>query len=347
MLFRSSDNPTNITRILFIDFAKAFDVVDHNVLLRKFLAYEFPPHIIAWSMSFLHERLQFVSIENRNSICRVLRAGTPQGTRSGPNDFKLLINDLSFDIDYAKYVDDTTVISVSDDPNDHSLQSAASRLMEWCSLNGMRINAKKTTEMLIHFGKKLKKETVSPLEINGEQIQRVQSFKLLGVILSSDLSWGQHVSYMLNKISKRYYLIFELARIRIPSHEIILIYCAIIRSVLEYACAVWHSGLTATQSHDIERVQMRCLRIIFPELSYADALLISGLDRLSVRRERIVRETFNDIELPNHALHELLPVRLDHNFNFNIRNRYPYLLPAARTNGYSNSFMPYCLRKRY
>ena len=152
---------------------------------------------------------------------------------------------------------------------------------------------------------------------------------------------------MLNKISKRYYLIFELARIRIPSHEIILIYCAIIRSVLEYACAVWHSGLTATQSHDIERVQMFCLRIIFRELSYADALLISGLDRLSERRERIVRETFNDMKLPNHALHELLPVRLDHNFNFNIRNSYPYILPAARTNRYSNSFMPYCLRKRY
>ena len=199
--------------------------------------------------------------------------------------------------------------------------------------------------MFIYCGKKLNKDTVAPLQINGDLIQRVQSFKLLGVIFSSDLSWGQHVSYILQKISKRYHLIFELARIRIPCHEIIQIYCAIIRSVLEYACAVWHSGLTAAQSQDIERVQMRCLRIIFPELKYDDALLKSGLDRLSVRRETIVQETFREIQLPNHVLHNLLPIRPDHNFNFG--NSYPYAVPAPRTNRYSNSFIPYCIRKLY
>jgi hypothetical protein len=320
-------------------------VLDHNVLLQKFLDYDFPPHIIAWSMSFLHERSQYVRIRNRNSCCRALHAGTPQGTLSGPNDFKLLINDLSFDIDYAKYVDDTTIVSFSEDPNDRSLQSAADHLIDWCSLNGMTINTKKTKEMLIYFGKKFNKESFSPLEINEEFIERVDSFKLLGVIFSSDLSWGQHVSYMLNKISKRYYLIFELSRIGIPHHEIILIYCAIIRSVLEYACAVWHSGLTTAQSLDIERVQKRCLRIIFPDLSYSDALLISGLERLTARRERIVRDTFKDIQLPSHPLHSLLSVRPD--LQFNLRNTYPFVIPPARTNRYSNSFIPYCLRKRY
>jgi hypothetical protein len=173
-------------------------VLDHNVLLQKFLDYDFPPHIIAWSMSFLHERSQYVRIRNRNSCCRALHAGTPQGTLSGPNDFKLLINDLSFDIDYAKYVDDTTIVSFSEDPNDRSLQSAADHLIDWCSLNGMTINTKKTKEMLIYFGKKFNKESFSPLEINEEFIERVNSFKLLGVIFSSDLSWGQHPSHPLH-----------------------------------------------------------------------------------------------------------------------------------------------------
>jgi hypothetical protein len=76
-------------------------VLDRNVLLQEFLDYDLPPHLIAGSVSFLHERSQYVSIRNRNSCCRVLHAGTPHGTLSGPNDFKLLINDLSFDIDYA------------------------------------------------------------------------------------------------------------------------------------------------------------------------------------------------------------------------------------------------------
>lgn len=345
IIFRCSDNSKDFIRILFVDFSKAFDVVDHNVLLEKFLAYDFPAHIIAWSMSFLQERTQFVSIRNNNSSCRVLRAGTPQGTRSGPNDFKLLINDLCFDIDYAKYVDDTTAVSVSDDPNDNSLQSATDQLLVWCNVNGMKINTKKTKEMLIYFGRRFSGAEVPQLIINGELIERVVSFKLLGVLFSSDLSWGQHVSYMLNKVAKRYYIIFQLARIGIAQCEIILIYCAIVRSILEYACAVWHSGLTTAQSEDIERVQKRCLRIIYPELSYRVALFVSGLERLDVRRENTVHNLFKDIQQPSHVLHNLLPQRPVHTFN--TRDSYLYSLPATRTKRYSCSFIPYCVRKRY
>jgi hypothetical protein len=84
LFFKSADSPDTIIRILFVDFAKAFDLVNHNVLLRKFQAYDFPPHITAWSMSFLHERKQFVEVRNNKSSCSVLRAGAPQGTLSGP-----------------------------------------------------------------------------------------------------------------------------------------------------------------------------------------------------------------------------------------------------------------------
>jgi hypothetical protein len=92
----------------------------------------------------------------------------------------------------------TTIVSFYEDLNDRSLQSAADHLIDWCSLNGMTINTKKTKEMLIYFVKKFNNESFSPLEINEEFIERVDLFKLLGVIFSSDLSWGQHVSYMLN-----------------------------------------------------------------------------------------------------------------------------------------------------
>lgn len=62
----------------------------------------------------------------------------------------------------------------------------------------------------------------------------------------------------------------------------ILIYCQVICSVLEYACAIWHNDLTITLYNDVERVQRRCLHIIYPDLSYSDALSVSGLERLSV-----------------------------------------------------------------
>ena len=256
-----------------------------------------------------------------------------------------MINDLSFDIDYIKYVDDITAVSISAEPNDLALQDAANKLSSWCSENGMITNTKKTKEILIYFGKKVGKDLVPELIINKEKIERINTFKLLGVIISSDLSWGPHVSYMLQKISKRYYIIFQLAKIGIAHHEIVMIYCAIIRSVLEYACAVWHSGLSIAQSNDIERVQKRCMRIIYPDLSYNDALFVAGLDKLCVRRENIVRKLFKEMQQPDHVLNNLIPLRPD--CNIDTRDKYLYSLPAAKTRRYSTSFIPYCIRKRY
>jgi hypothetical protein len=73
-----------------------------------------------------------------------MNAGTPQGTISGPDDFKLLINNLKFHIQCIKYVDDTTAVSVSTDPDDLSFQHAADGLCVWSSLNQMVVNENKT-----------------------------------------------------------------------------------------------------------------------------------------------------------------------------------------------------------
>jgi hypothetical protein len=133
LFFKCSDSPHKFIRILFIDFSKAFDLLDHNILMHKFLANDLP----------LQERCQYVKVGNATSVCSYSHAGAPQGTRCGPDDFKLLINDLRFELPNVKYVDVTTVVSVSDDPTDSSLQSVLDELREWCSRNGMIINAKK------------------------------------------------------------------------------------------------------------------------------------------------------------------------------------------------------------
>ena len=120
-LFSESDKPHNIIRILFVDFTKAFDLVDTNVLYKKFTDLNFPPHITTWFLSFLVDRRQFVRVGNVSSSIVHTHAGTPQGTLSGPNDFRLLINDLIFNLFYLKYVDDTLFASCSGDSLDESL----------------------------------------------------------------------------------------------------------------------------------------------------------------------------------------------------------------------------------
>ena len=141
----------------------------------------------------MNARNQFVKIGNSVSNTMVVGAGTPQGTVSGPNDFKLVINDLTFNTCYAKYVDDTTVLSVSKDVNDITLQTAADHLVHWAQNNGMMINTNNTKESIICFNKKVNAEDILPLCINGNNTDRVTTFKLLGVFVSSDLSWNYHV----------------------------------------------------------------------------------------------------------------------------------------------------------
>ena len=347
VIFEGSDQPCNFTRVLFIDFTKAFDLINHNILHKKLVDYKFPPHLVAWSLSFLERRLQYVRIGSHISDVRELNAGVPQGTIAGPNDFKVLINDLNFDLPYIKYVDDTTVASVSRDPANSTLQEAADHLVNWCNLNGMLINTRKTKEVLFHFGRATPQEEVPPLRIHNDYIERVQSFKLLGVYVSSDLSWSAHVAYLLKKISKHIHIIYQLVRAGMSANDIIIVYCSIIRSALEYACPVWHPGLTKAQSDDLERVQRRCLKIIFPDLTYSDALFVSNLDELSVRRENLVRNVFNEIKNPNHVLNHLLPLK-DNDLRFvNTRDTYPYSLPRCRTERCSRSFIFYCIKKRY
>jgi len=95
-------NVSHVMIINIIKVCKAFDVIDHNVLLNKFISNNIPEHIIVWSLDFLNGRKQFVKIGNFVSNTTVVGAGTPRGTVSGPNDFKLVINDLTFNTCYAK-----------------------------------------------------------------------------------------------------------------------------------------------------------------------------------------------------------------------------------------------------
>ena len=147
---------------------------------------------------------------------------------------------------------------------------------------------------------------IENIVMNGRTIERVQSFKLLGIHISADLSWDMHVDYLIKKVSKRFICIRYLVNAGVRDVDIVEIYCSIIRSVLEYACPVWHPGLTVKLSKDIERVQKRCLKMIYRTLTYEEALIKAGIVRLDTRREQITKLTFEQIKDENHILHYII-----------------------------------------
>ena len=141
-------------------------------------------------------------------------------------------------MNYAKYVDDTTVLSISSDPSNPELQISADSLVAWTEQNRLCVSESKTREMCIYCSTKRDSSELARIHINSKEIERVESFKLLGVVLSSDLSWSEHVDYMLRKVAKRMYCIHYLVRARVKDTDVLTIYCSVIRTVLEYACPV-------------------------------------------------------------------------------------------------------------
>ena len=117
--------------------------------------------------------------------------------------------------------------------------------------------------------------------------------------------------------------------------------------MLEYCCPVWHCGLTDSLTADIECVQKRVLRLIFPHLTYAEALLISGLDRLSTRRQTLSRKAFNQIKSATHVLNHLLVPRVVNGDQMKMRTKYPYVIPRLKTDRAARSVIWHGLKNRW
>ena len=127
----------------------------------------------------------------------------------------------------------------------------------------MILNTDKTKIMEIYFGEK--PLNTQPVTVNGTPIECVTVFKLLGIMINSNLSWHNHVDYICSKASTRIYFLILLKRAGISPIDIVQVYCSIVRSVLEYVCEVWHPGLTTVTNDSIERIQKRALSIIYPD----------------------------------------------------------------------------------
>ena len=126
----------------------------------------------------------------------------------------------------------------------------------------------------------------SPITTGGTEIGCVKSFKLLGVYLSSDLTWATHVDYVLKKANRRLYALRQLKRCGVLPADIVKVYCSLVRSVVEYASVVF-SNLPQYLVDALEKLQKRALKIIFPNYSYEAALDPAYLEKLECRRVNI------------------------------------------------------------
>ena len=134
----------------------------------------------------------------------------------------------------------------------------------------MNLNVTKTKEFIISFVKDPK--LLGPLTVNSLPLESINTTKLLGVHLSSDLKWSTHVEAVCAKATKRLFALRSLKRSGVSPRDLRSVYSYFIRPVLDYALLFWHSSLPGKLSDQLEQIQRRALRIIVPHLSYTNGL---------------------------------------------------------------------------
>ena len=330
-------------RAALLDYKKAFDLVDHNILIAKLYSLGVKPTIVNWVADFLRNRLQRVKL---NSDCFSnfipVPAGIPQGTRIGPWLFLIMINDLTTSNTLSsiwKFADDTTVSEIVPKSGVSTLQETVNDVLLWSDDNRFQLNSLKCKELRIDFRRKNNTDT-NFLEANSKTFEIVNSAKILGVTVRNDLKWNDHINNIIVKASQRIYLLKQLKRAGVDRESLIQFYCVCIRSILEYACQVFHSSLPGYLSDQIERVQKRVLRILFPEDSYSKALENAGLKSLFYRREELCKTLFKQIIESDgqHKLAGLLPARKI-NERYHFRKKHMFLMPFVKTKRFRNTFI--------
>ena len=327
----ATHTPGKVIRIVFLDFRKAFDLVNHNKLLETFTNIGVRPALVGWFASYLQGRSQFTSFQGEQSDLKKIKGGVLQGNKLGPISFILKINQLprvnslndqepiceaSEDQDTVMFIDDTTfseVINMTQHSSGSSIgntQRNVNSVMQFAQEERMDLNGGKCKEMPIDFRRN---QTEIPLiNLGNNQLSRVKSYKLLGLWLDDDLKWSTNTEYIIKKGAKRLYLLKILRSYGASKEDLLAFYCSVIRSVLEYGSQVLSGGLTQMQKENIERIQKRALRIIYPgHGDYKSLLIQSNLLSLEERRNNLCASLIEDMLEPSHKVHGLLPKKLN------------------------------------
>jgi hypothetical protein len=293
--------------------------------------------------SFLKGRHHRVKINGHFSKWIESTAGMPQGTWLGPLSFIVLINDLNISCPTHKFVDDVTLTEILPSKTIPSaMQHFLSELHLWSSSNFMQINHNKTKEIALG---PVARRDLDPLFVGGNNIERVLTFKLLGVHIDSDLRWNTHIDALAKRVNSRLYTLKQLKRSGLPEQDLLIFYTTVIRPVLEYANVVWHHSITVAQSDRLEALQKRALRIISLlvwDMPYSTALQVLNLDSLHSRRVKQGMKFFDSICQTESCLNHLLPSKRDTHLTSRLRHPRIYPTPITRTHCYC-SFINYAL----
>lgn len=326
--------------VIYTDFQKAFDQIDHAVLLHKLQYYGFSPALVDLFCSYLTDRQQYVEYRDTRSNIFCPTSGVPQGSNLGPLLFLLFINDIVKPIrcEVLLFADDMKIFTKIESLEDCLLlQSDLSYITVWCQHNNLQLNIDKCKVMT--YTKK--QNTIEyNYTVNNVILQRCSVYSDLGIIFDCKLSFSDHIGNMISKAYKMYGFIYRNCKDFTDVNCLTLLFNSFVRSRLEYGSLIW-CPTYVTYINNIERVQRRFLKYlmyttdgIYPARGYNYDDMLTRFNYVSLRSRRNI----SNIKF----LYNLLTNKIDCTFllnkiSFNVprlssRHLYVFHLPTSRTN---------------
>lgn len=226
---------------VFIDLRKAFDVVSHDLLLKKLRLMGFRGVILQLLETYLRDREQYIEINNEKSPVMKNNCGVPQGSVLGPLLYSLFVLSLrlaGLKGQYYTFADDTVIVYAGGDEKKlvDLINCDLGRYYNWLLNNKLKLNIDKTKYMLLKQKNKIVNNIT--ISINGTELQKVDSFKYLGLVIDENLTWVDHIEHIKNKLISFIGAIYR-CRHFLTKNTKYKIYNAYFLSVMRYLIPVW------------------------------------------------------------------------------------------------------------
>ena len=279
------------TLVTYIDFRKAFDCVQHSILLRKIAKLNIDRNCLQWLRSYLSDRKQRVLANGTHSTFQKITQGVPQGSVLGPLFYIIYANDLAKSFEYcrvAQYADDTAlyVSNIDFRTSVARMQNDLNILSGWCKDNGIMANTDKTKVMLFGGTRIVQNLPNFELKVDNVVLNLVDTYNYLGITLDSQLNFGKHIKKVITKVSGKLNQ-FRRMRCFLNEKAALRVYKNMLLPVLEYG-DILYTGMTKANKKKLQILQNKGLRCAMSKDRYygTDELHVEGkLLKLKHRRE--------------------------------------------------------------